>query len=164
MTDFTKVDTIYRRGLRTVTVKLTTDYVAETHVELQTVSNPDEVFNVLRGIFSGLDDDQEHLVMLVLNVANRVTGFKLISSGGQDSSVGDPKIIFRNALLLGARSIVIAHNHPSGNPKSSAPDRQFTRQIAAGGKLLDIPLLDHLILAGGAFTSLKQEHEELFLV
>jgi len=127
------------------------------------VGNPNDVYEILRSIYATLDDDQEHLILLVLNVANNVIGFKLIASGAQDSTLVDAKVIFRNALLLGARNIIIAHNHPSGNLNPSEQDLQVTMMLAASGRLLDLPLLDHIIVtAERGYPSLAETHPQLF--
>ncbi len=160
--DFTTIETIYKRTIRTVVLRIKRDIVAEGEELMNVVDTPGEAYEILKAIFQTLDDDQEHFVLLVLNVANDVTGFKLISSGAQDSTVADSKIVFRNALFLGARSIIVAHNHPSGNPRPSSHDISTTRQLVLGGQLIDIPVLDHLILVGGSFISIRKIRPDCF--
>src|ERR1700722_4924279 len=89
---------------------------------------------------------REEFLILFLNRANRVLGWARLSIGGISGTVVDPKIVFVLALNTGACSIVISHNHPSGNIKPSEADIRLTKQLKEAGKLLEILLLDHLIL------------------
>jgi DNA repair protein RadC len=161
--DFTNVDTIYRREIRTVRVRLRRTYVGSKDIELLTVNTPADVHAIFRAVYAGLDDDQEHFVMLVSNGAGQVVGYKLIGSGAQDHVYVDCKIVFRNALLLGAHSIIVAHNHPSGSLVPSAGDLELTGRLVIAGKVLEIPLLDHFILGHHAdYVSLYEKHPALF--
>ena len=161
--DFTNVETIYRRKLQTVRVRLRRTYVGSKDIDLLTVATPSDVHAILRAIYAGLDDDQEHFLMLVLNGAGQVVGYKLIGSGAQDHVYVDCKIVFRNALLLGAHSIIVAHNHPSGSFVPSAGDLELTSRLVIAGKVLEIPLLDHCILGPHMdYISLYTKHPNLF--
>ena len=155
--------TVYKRRLRTVSLKLHRDYVCSEEVELATLSAPYDVYEVLKTIFSTLDDDQEHLILLVLNGAHELTGYKVVASGGQTHSMVDRKVLLRNALLLGASAIIIAHNHPSGSLQPSSSDRDVTRGIAEAGRIVEIPLLDHLIYTHSGYVSLREAMPELFV-
>ena len=87
MHDFTGVETIYRKSVTTVRLKIHHDYLASPDIELQTISKPYDVYAVLRAIYDTLDDDQEHFVLFILNLAREITGYKLISSGGQERTL-----------------------------------------------------------------------------
>jgi len=100
--------------------------------------------------------------MLVLNQAHEVTGYKLISSGSQCASLIDSKVVFRNALLLGARSIIVAHNHPGGSRTASAPDVAVTRKLVQAGAIVDIPVVDHIIYTSKGYTSIREAMPHLF--
>ena len=115
------------------------------------VSSPEAIYAIAKNIFASLDDDQEHFVMFALDSINQIKGYKIITSGGQNNASPDIKIIFRNALLLGAISIIVAHNHPSGNCKPSIEDKAFTLKLKAAGKLIEIEVLDHIILGDNTF-------------
>ena len=160
--DFTNVETIYKKNIRTVRLKIHRDYIASPDLELQTAGTPYDVYEVLKAIFATLDDDQEHLVLLILNQARDITGYKLISSGGQERGLIDCKILFRNALLLGASSIILAHNHPSGKLEPSEEDIAITEKVVVGGKILDIEVLDHIIYTPNGYTSLKKTIPSIF--
>ncbi len=90
----------------------------------------------------------EEMKMLLLNRSNTVLGIANLSSGGVAGTVVDPKVIFTTALKCAASSIILAHNHPSGNLKPSDADKRVQQKIIEGGKILDISVLDHLILSG----------------
>lgn len=107
---------------------------------------------VLSAVFSDLD--HEEFWILILNTSNSVTGRQMISKGGMASTVADPKMIFKSAIELKAAAIILAHNHPSGNLEASEQDIAVTQKMIAAGRLLDIPVLDHLIFTNDGYTSL----------
>ena len=99
----------------------------------------------------------EEFSVLVLNRANRVLGYARISQGGLSGTVADPKVIFQIALKSNSCSIIIAHNHPSGNTQPSEADIQLTRKLKDAGAVLDLPVLDHLILTSEGYYSFADE-------
>ncbi|SFH31903.1 JAB domain-containing protein [Pontibacter chinhatensis] len=99
----------------------------------------------------------EQFKVLLLNRANRVLGVYELSTGGVAGTVADPKLVFVAALKACASAVILAHNHPSGNLKPSQADLQLTKKIKAGGELLDIAVLDHLILTSEGYYSLADE-------
>ncbi len=160
--DFTGIETIYQTSIRTVRIKIRRDYIASPDTRLDTIRQPDDVYAILQAIFTTLDDDQEHLIILVLNLAHEVTGYKLIASGGQGHALIDCKIVFRNALLLGASGIILAHNHPGGNLEPSIYDVDMTRKVVLAGSIVDIEVIDHLIYTMHGYTSLRASIPSLF--
>lgn len=104
-----------------------------------------------------LDIPHEEFWVILLNRANRVVKKYQISQGGVAGTVADPKIIFKAALEELASGIILAHNHPSGNLKASQADVDLTKKLAAGGRLLEIQVLDHLIIAGQKYFSFADE-------
>lgn len=159
MKDFSDTSTIYTKSLRTITLKIRQDFIADPDANLPAADSPVDVYEILKAIYHQLDDDQEHLVLLVLNLSQEVTGYKVISSGNERTSLANGKAIFRNALLLGASYIVVAHNHPSGKLKASNADIRFTNKIIEAGKALDIPVLDHVILTHKGYISLRDDKQ-----
>jgi DNA repair protein RadC len=99
---------------------------------------------------------QERFAILLLDVKNRLLGTQLITIGTATETLAPPKEIFTAILKQGATKTIVAHNHPSGSTQASQADIDLTRQLLAGAKLLGIPLLDHLILGGGNWSSLRQ--------
>jgi DNA repair protein RadC len=98
----------------------------------------------------------ESFIVIGLNRANKVLGFYKVSSGGVTGTVADPKVIYQFALLSNASSIIIAHNHPSGNTTPSEQDRTLTNKIKEAGKMLDITLVDHVIVTVDGFYSFAE--------
>jgi DNA repair protein RadC len=99
----------------------------------------------------------EQFKVLFLNRGNKVLGAFEVSSGGVTGTVADPKLIFVAALKANACSIIISHNHPSGNLKPSKADEELTQKIKYAGQLLDIKLLDHIILTSEGYYSFGDE-------
>ena len=99
------------------------------------------------------DMRQEHFVVMYLNQKQAVLKIERVSNGGVTHAVADPKVIFRNALSVGATAIVMAHNHPSGVPTPSSDDVILTKKFIAAGKLLDIKVIDHIIIGEGRYYS-----------
>ena len=104
-----------------------------------------------------LDIPHEEFWILLLNRANRVIKKKQISQGGVAGTVADPKIIFKIALEELASGIILAHNHPSGNLTASQADIDLTNKLKAAGKLLEIQVLDHIIIAVKNYYSFADE-------
>jgi DNA repair protein RadC len=99
----------------------------------------------------------ESFFLLLLNHANQTTGYVKISQGGTAGTVVDPKIIAKYAIDSLSSSVIIAHNHPSGNLKTSEADIAMTKKIQAGLMLFDIKLLDHLIITSSGFFSMADD-------
>lgn len=95
----------------------------------------------------------EQFNILLLDRQNNCLGIAAIATGGISACVVDPKVIFMTALKTNASGIILAHNHPSGNLQPSEQDISLTRKLCQGGKLLDIPILDHLIVTAHSYTS-----------
>lgn len=118
------------------------------------VSSPDDAAAVFGPRLRDLPN--EVFVVVHLNTANVVLSEHTISRGGLASSIVEPRAVFRRAILEHAASIVCLHNHPSGNPEPSREDIRITRRLADAGKMMGIPLHDHLIIAGTQHTSLAE--------
>lgn len=99
----------------------------------------------------------EQFKVLLLNRANNVLGVYEVSTGGVSGTVADPKVIFIAALKANASSLVLSHNHPSGNLKPSRQDEELTRKIKEAGYLLDIKVLDHIIITSETYYSFADE-------
>lgn len=116
------------------------------------LGDSERCFSYLRPLLGDLPHEEFHL--LCLNRANRLLGHHLISRGGVTGTVADAKTIFRAALSHGsATSLVLAHNHPSGQPFPSQADILLTRKLTLGARNLDLYVLDHIIVADRAYYS-----------
>jgi DNA repair protein RadC len=156
--DLTGVETIYE----VMVLRIRRTYATGPDVELWTARKPFDVNEVLKTIFATLDDNQEHMILLILNLAQEIKGYKVIASGGQEHTYVDAKILFRNALLLGASGIILAHNHPSNDPEPSAYDVELTQTLVQGGKLLNLDVLDHIVYTTRGYTSIRHTNPEIF--
>jgi DNA repair protein RadC len=119
------------------------------------ISSSKDVYEIMRSVLTDLP--HEEFWVLLLNRANLVIKKELISRGGVAGTVVDTKIVFKTAIENYASSIIICHNHPSGNLKPSEADIRITKNIKEAGKLMEIQLLDHLILAESGFFSFADE-------
>ena len=124
-------------------------------VKRDKISVSKDVYDIMKPIL--IDLPHEEFWLLILNRANLVTKKELISRGGVSGTVVDTKIIFKAAVENYACSIIICHNHPSGNFKPSEADIRITKNIKDAGKLMEIPLLDHLIITENGFYSFGDE-------
>jgi DNA repair protein RadC len=157
---FRVVDSLHEFAPQSESIQIQEITIMETRYEIETirvklklgekagrlVSSPQAAVAVAKEIFSTLDADQEHFVILALNTQNEINGFKVVASGAMDQVSVDPKIVFRSAVLLGAVGLIICHNHPSGHAEPSEEDKKLTRVLKTSADLLDIRLLDHMVL------------------
>ncbi len=105
------------------------------------------------------DLPQEEFHALLLNTRHRVLREVAVTRGILDASLIHPREVFRAAVAESAAGVILVHNHPSGDPTPSAEDRAVTRQLAEAGRALGIPVLDHIIVGDGGYTSLAQQGE-----
>ena len=134
-------------------------YEVETQTErptgdLPAINCPDDVRRLLGPEMSGLA--QEQLRVLLLNTKNQVLGQRVVYQGNVNSSMIRPAEVLRPAVMEAVPSIIVCHNHPSQDPTPSPEDAAITRDIAEAGKLLGIELLDHVVIGGERFVSLKE--------
>ena len=113
--------------------------------------------NVLEPFFENYIDYKEVSFAIFLNKANHVLAVSKISEGGLCSTIIDQKILFQYALKVNAQSIIISHNHPSGNKTPSEADKKITTQMIHAGNILEIKILDHVILTSEGYTSFAEE-------
>jgi DNA repair protein RadC len=127
---------------------------AEIIIKEKIVSSKD-AFTILRSAIGDLP--YEEFWIILLNKANRVIRKCSISEGGVSGTVVDPKKIFKIALDHHASSIILGHNHPSGNIQPSEADQKITKKIKEAGLMLDVAVLDHLIIGDDRFYSFADE-------
>lgn len=178
--DFTYRETIYKRHVRTVSVRIAKDgalyerrlrtltvrRVLDQKIRLSSlrpIHGAGEIEHVLQGLFKRYEVEQEHFVVLFIGPPDQLIAFQRISSGTRTSVMVDRTLTFRNAMLLRARSIIVAHNHPDGSPAPSAQDVMLTKSLIEAGQILNIEVLDHIIVTPqGTCTSLKEREPHLF--
>lgn len=119
------------------------------------ITSSQHAYQLLHPFMSDLQ--HEEFWIILLNRANRVIKVFCSSSGGISGTVTDVRIIFKSAVDCLATAIILAHNHPSGNLKASEQDIQITKRIKEAGKLLEIPVVDHLIITNNSYYSFGDE-------
>ncbi len=101
--------------------------------------------------------DKEHFEALLLDTRNRLIAIRSVSIGSLSSNVAHPREVFHEAVAHSAASIIVAHNHPSGDPTPSKEDEALTRRLVQAGEILGIAVLDHLIIGDGRWVSMKAQ-------
>lgn len=128
---------------------------AEPGVEGERIRGPADVHRRLGPALRDLEQEEFHA--LLLNTQHRVVREVLVTRGILDASLIHPREVFRVAVAEGAAAVILAHNHPSGDPTPSAEDRAVTRQMVQAGRALGIPVLDHVVIGDGRWRALSQE-------
>lgn len=100
---------------------------------------------------------RESLAALYLSHSHRLLALRVLTTGSDRHTIVDPRQVFRPAVRSGAAGVIIAHNHPSGDPTASSADLSVTRQLAEAGRVVGVELLDHLILGAGQYVSLAEQ-------
>lgn len=128
----------------------------EAHDERPRLTAPEEIAALPFLKDELLESDREQFVCLHLNTKNALVSWEIVSVGSLSTSIVHPREVFKAAILANAASVILAHNHPSGDPTPSAADMELTRRLAKAGETVGIEVLDHVILAASRFVSLKQ--------
>ena len=115
---------------------------------------PGDVYKLMRDRMKGFD--REHFYAILLNTKNVVIAVELVSIGSLNASIVHPREILKPAIVNSAGSIILVHNHPTGDPDPSREDVEFTKRFAKCGELIGIELLDHVIIGNGHYSSLKE--------
>ncbi len=123
--------------------------------QFPTIQNSTDAYRMFAAKLAQLTHEEFHVAYL--NRANRVISQQCISIGGINATIVDMRIIFQKAILLKASTMIVAHNHPSGNLKPSAEDKELTKKLQQACKYFDIQFLDHLILSGSRYISFADE-------
>ena len=118
------------------------------------VCSPEDVACFFRTYFS--DRCNEEFWVVLLSTANTVISLSQISTGGLAASIVEPRSVFRAAILANAAAIICLHNHPSGNGEPSREDVRITQQLVEAGRLMGVPVHDHLVITHEGYTSLAE--------
>lgn len=129
--------------------------LARSTATRETVRSPQDAGILLMDSMRYLEQEQFRVVLL--NTKNHVIGIEVVSVGGQNASVVHPREVFKEAVRRGASSIILAHNHPSGDPSPSPEDLRVTERLKEAGQLLGIEVLDHLIVGYDRYVSFRAE-------
>jgi DNA repair protein RadC len=128
----------------------------ESCVRGNAIKKPQDVFDSVKKEFSG--KQEEHLYLISLDRRNKILSKDLVSKGTLTETLIHPREIFKKALTKNASSIILVHNHPSGEPYPSLEDVKVTKRIAKTGIEIGIPLMDHLVVTKSEFTSMKAQN------
>ena len=113
---------------------------------------------IVKAISASIKDKaKEHFKLILLNARNKILGISTISIGSLNASIVHPREVFKDAIMHNAYSVVLAHNHPSGDPEPSEDDLKMTRKLVESGKILGIEVLDHIIITKTGFFSFKEK-------
>lgn len=127
------------------------------------ILSPGDAEKAFRKVWDGSKLElREDVVILALSAAKRLIGWIRIFSGGLDRAVVDAKLIFQVGLNANAASVIVAHNHPSGEIEPSRHDLALTRKLVQGGRVLDIEVEDHCILTKKGFHSIREHNPRLW--
>lgn len=140
--------------IQTYSVELVRESSKVYDVE-RVIRSPQDVHSIVEAVLELSKKTQEHFVVLSLNTKNVVIGVHTLHIGTVNASIVHPRDVFQRAILNNATSIIICHNHPSGDLTPSQEDIDVTKRIQASGDLLGIEMLDHIIIGDG-FLSLKE--------
>ncbi|MCL5772704.1 MAG: JAB domain-containing protein [Actinobacteria bacterium] len=127
-------------------ITLLKNKIAEEEVKF-TCSKDVAENSFIRHLFTDQDNDKEKLYVIILNIKNKVIGYSLVSMRSLTSSIVHPREVLKPAILASAASIIIIHNHPSGDPEPSSDDIEVTNRISRACSIMGINLLDHIILS-----------------
>ncbi len=100
--------------------------------------------------------DIENFIIVHLNTRKKPTGFEVVSHGTLDTLLVHPREVFKSAVMANSSGIILAHNHPSGDPTPSEADIKVTRDLMRAGQLMKIEVVDHIVLGHGKHTSLRE--------
>jgi len=129
----------------------------ETFVEepKRKVSSPKDVYTLMYPKMR--EQKKEKFITLCLDTKNQILKEEVVSIGSLNASIVHPREVFKSALMESSASVIMVHNHPSGDPSPSREDIMVTEKMVEGGKLLGIDVLDHIIIGEGRYVSLKDE-------
>lgn len=119
------------------------------------VTTSRQVFELFRDRFQTLD--REEFLVILLDGKGRTMGYNVVSVGSLTASLVHPREVFKPAMIGNAASLILVHNHPSGDPEPSAEDRALTRRLKDAGDLLGIRVLDHIVIGDGSYRSFAND-------
>jgi len=119
------------------------------------IRSPEDGYNLFKQFLGELD--REYFVVMCLDVKNQPTAINICHIGSLNASIVHPREVMKTAILSNSASILVLHNHPSGQPEPSPEDIEVTKRLAEAGRIIGIELIDHLIVGENRFVSLKEK-------
>ncbi|MBL4963224.1 RadC family protein [Bacillus halotolerans] len=123
--------------------------------ERRSIRSPQDAYDLFKSFLE--DKDREHFIVVSLDTKNQPVSINICHIGSLNASIVSPREVMKSAILSSAASIMVAHNHPSGETTESREDVEVTKRLAEAGKLMGIELLDHIIIGNGTYNSLKEK-------
>jgi DNA repair protein RadC len=108
------------------------------------------------------NDAREHFLVLMLDARHKAIAYQVVSVGTANASLVHPREVFQAAVAAGAVAVIVAHNHPSGDPSPSREDREVTERLLRAGEVLGIRLLDSVVVSDSGYVSIREEESEAF--
>ncbi len=136
-------------------VELGKRVMSSTYKDKMKVTSPSDIADILMLDMAHLK--KEHFKIVMLDTKNQIIGIEDISIGSLNSSIVHPREVYKEAIARSSASIILVHNHPSGDPTPSKEDIAITRRLAEGGDILGIKVLDHIIVGSNKYLSLKEK-------
>ena len=153
MARMTKYKTRLTENKRVVLEKeVSMNYPALSHI----IRSPEDAVELGKEFMHIHEEPEEYMYMICMNTKNKVIGVFEISHGNVNSSIVGAREVFQKALLANAVSIILMHNHPSGDPSPSREDIEVTKRMVEAGKIVGVQVLDHIVI-GDRYSSLKEK-------
>lgn len=143
----------HKKRVNVVTVKMVKE--SSEMYDVRCVGSPNDIYTLIKGFLN--DADREKLYVICMDTKNQPTNISLISIGSLNSSIVHPREVFKVAVLSNSATIILCHNHPSGDTTPSKEDILITERIRHAGEILGIKLMDHIIVGDEKFISLKEK-------
>lgn len=137
------------QNIEIVKIKMVKDRELRNEYD-QKIGTPFSLYKILRTLLE--EEDRENFLVISLDTKNHINGINVISTGTLNSSLAHPREVFKMAILNNSNSIIIAHNHPSGDTEPSNEDIKVTDRLIECGKILGIEVLDHIIVGEGYYS------------
>ena len=132
--------------------------IKEDTVEYSTtIKSPADIAALARDVLGLHEAAEENFAIICLNTKNKIAGVHTVSIGSLNASIVHPREVFKAALLNNANGIICLHNHPSGDPEPSREDIETTRRRVEAGEIMGIKVLDHVIIGGQRYLSMKEK-------
>lgn len=144
-------------NISTYSIRVVKESGGRYNLDNKRINSPQNAVKIFNEVFEMDSRAEEILALMTLDTKNKVTGMFIVSQGSINESVVHPREVYKRALLQNASQIIIAHNHPSGEPNPSKEDINITKRLGEAGKLIGIDMLDHIIIGDGKYISLKDK-------
>lgn len=130
------------------------------NADIKVVHGPEDAAHFAMPYFK--NEVVEHFAVILLNTKHHILGLRDVSIGSLSATVVHPREVFRTAVIDATAAIILIHNHPSGDPTPSKEDIQITNQLVNCGKMIEIPVIDHIIIGGTNYVSIKEKGSVVF--